>query len=119
MDRDAFWFFKCTQHIHAFDESSSEAFSGKFVVVYIDDICNPSKESHLQYLKDALDVLKGEKLHANTKECGFFIDSLLFLGYVVSVERIKVDNIKVEAIRSCLISKTVREVYSFHGLASF
>ncbi|RVW56200.1 hypothetical protein CK203_116387 [Vitis vinifera] len=82
MDRDAFWFFKCTQHIHAFDESSSEAFSGKFVVVYIDDICNPSKESHLQYLKDALDVLKGEKLHANTKECGFFIDSLLFLGYV-------------------------------------
>ena len=34
------------------------------------------------------------------KKYKFFIDSLLFLGYIVSAEGIKVDNSKVKAIRS-------------------
>ncbi|RVW78777.1 Retrovirus-related Pol polyprotein from transposon 297 [Vitis vinifera] len=40
-------------------------------------------------------------------------------GYIVSAEGIKVDDSKVEAIRSWPIPKTVGEVRSFHGLTSF
>ena len=77
-------------------------FIGKFVMVCFEDILIYSsfKESHLQHLKEVLDVLKREKLHTNMKKYKFFIDSLLFLGYIVSVEGIKVDNSKVKAIRS-------------------
>ena len=77
-------------------------FIGKFVVVCFEDILiySSSKESHLQHLKEVLDVLKREKLHTNMKKYKFFIDSLLFLGYIVSAEGIKVDNSKVKAIRS-------------------
>ena len=77
-------------------------FIGKFVVVYFDDILiySPSKESHLQHRKEVLEILKREKVHANMKKCKFFTDSLLFLGYIVGAEEIKVNDSKVEAIRS-------------------
>ena len=46
-------------------------------------------------------------------------NSLLFLSYVVSSERIKVDGEKVKAIREWLTPKNVSDVRSFHGLATF
>ena len=46
-------------------------------------------------------------------------DSLLFLGYVVSSEGIKVDEDKVKAIREWPTPKNMSDVMSFHGLATF
>ena len=104
-----------------FDESNSKTIHRNFVVVYFDDILiySPSKESHLQHRKEVLEILKREKLHVNIKKCRFFTNSSLFLGYIVSAEGIKVDVSKIEAIRSWPIPKTVGEMCSFHGLASF
>ena len=46
-------------------------------------------------------------------------DSLLFLGYVVSSEGIKVDEDKVKAIREWPTLKNVNDIKSFRGLATF
>ena len=46
-------------------------------------------------------------------------DSLLFLGYVVSSEGIKVDKEKVKAIREWPTPKNVSDVRSFHELQPF
>ncbi|KAJ8762565.1 hypothetical protein K2173_008004 [Erythroxylum novogranatense] len=46
-------------------------------------------------------------------------DQLLFLGFVVSGAGIKVDEEKVRAIKEWPTPSTVREVRSFHGLATF
>jgi hypothetical protein len=43
----------------------------------------------------------------------------VFLGYVVIVQGIEIDEEKVKDIRDWPTSKSVSEVRSFHGLASF
>ena len=43
----------------------------------------------------------------------------MFLGYVVSAKRIKVDEEKVKAIKEWPTPKSITEVRNFHGLDSF
>ena len=47
------------------------------------------------------------------------VDKLEFLGFIISVEGVEVDPIKVQAIVSWPIPKTLTEIRSFHGLATF
>ena len=49
----------------------------------------------------------------------FCTRELVFLGYVVSAQGIRVDESKIKAINEWLIPKNVGEVRRFHGLASF
>ena len=96
-------------------------FLGKFVVVYFDDILIYSKsyEEHLEYVKAVLDVLRKERLYANFKKCNFCTNELVFLGFVISAQGMRVDKQKVKAIHEWPTPKSVGEVRSFHGLAGF
>ncbi|WZY72224.1 hypothetical protein YC2023_004464 [Brassica napus] len=97
------------------------SFIGIFVVVYFDDILVYSKSfnDHIEHLRAVLDVLRKESLFANLKKCTFGTDHLVFLGFIVGADGVKVDPEKVRAIREWPIPKTVSEVRSFHGLAGF
>lgn len=96
-------------------------FIGRFVVVYFDDILvfSKSEEQHLEHLHQIFSTLREQKLYANLKKCKFFSDNLVFLGYVVSKEGIKMDPSKVAAILDWPTPKSLHEIRSFHGLASF
>ncbi|XP_074318118.1 uncharacterized protein LOC141654909 [Silene latifolia] len=98
-----------------------KAFLGKFVVVYLDDILIYSQnlEEHLKHLRLVFETLRKQKLYGKREKCCFLEEKVLFLGYVVSGEGVEVDQSKVEAIRSWPTPKTVTEVRSFLGLASF
>lgn len=96
-------------------------FIGKFVVVYFDDILifSQSLGDHKDHLRQVLQVLRTQEFYAAKHKCEFGVSQVLFLGYVVSDQGLSVDTSKIEAIRSWPIPRTISEVRSFHGLASF
>jgi hypothetical protein len=92
-----------------------------FVVVYFDDILIYSKSliEHLHRLRVVFDALRAACLFDNLKKCTFCIERVSFLGYVVTLQGIEVDEAKVQVIRSWPTPMTVTQVQSFHGLAGF
>ncbi|XP_074278018.1 uncharacterized protein LOC141601622 [Silene latifolia] len=93
----------------------------KSVVVYLDDILvySQSKEDHFKHLRKVFETLRGQKLYGKKEKCSFLVESVIFLGYVVSKDGVSVDQSKIEAIKSWPTPKSITEVRSFQGLASF
>ncbi|GJX68811.1 transposon ty3-I gag-pol polyprotein [Tanacetum coccineum] len=96
-------------------------FIGKFLVVYFDDILiySNTEDEHLNHLREVLKVLQEHQLFVNLKKCSFMTHKLLFLGFVVSVDGIHVDDEKIKVIQEWPTPQTIGDVRSFHGLATF
>ena len=63
--------------------------------------------------------MREEKLLINLKKCSFVKKELVYLGFVVSAEGLKMEPKKVKAILEWHTSRSATKVRSFHGLASF
>ena len=96
-------------------------FIGKFVIVYLDDILvfSKTKEENLRHLTLVMRRLQQEKLLINLKKLSFIKTKLIYLGFVISSNELKMDPEKVKEIREWLSPKNIFEVRSSHGLSSF
>ncbi|WRX09990.1 Reverse transcriptase domain - like 10 [Theobroma cacao] len=108
----------------AFMDSMNRVFKpylDKFVVVFIDDILiySKSREEHEQHLKIVLQILREHRLYAKFSKCEFWLESVAFLGHVVSKDGIQVDSKKIEAVEKWPRPTSVTEIRSFVGLAGY
>ena len=91
------------------------------MIVFIDDILiySGSGEEHAEHLRIILQTLREHRLYAKLSKCQFWLDSVAFLGHIVSAEGVSVDPQKVEAILNWKPSTSVTEIRSFLGLAGY
>jgi hypothetical protein len=75
-------------------------FIGKFIIVYIDDILtfSKTKAEQLKHLAAMMKRLQQEKLILNMKKSSFMRTKLIYLGFVISSNELKMDPEKVNAI---------------------
>ncbi|TYK15231.1 putative Retrotransposon protein [Cucumis melo var. makuwa] len=87
----------------------------RFVIVLIDDILvySGSKEKHAEHLRIVLQTPRDRELYAKFSKCDFWLDRVVFLGHVVSVEGICVDPQKTEAVDKWKRPTSVTEIRNF------
>lgn len=93
----------------------------KFVLVFIDDILIYSKSEleHEKHLRIILEMLRTEKLYVKFSKCEFWLSEVSFLGHIVSIDGIKVNPAKVQAVRDWKTPTSPSEIQSFLGLAGY
>jgi deoxyuridine 5'-triphosphate nucleotidohydrolase len=91
------------------------------VFVYLDDIqvYSRSFDDHLIHLQQALDRIREAGLKLKLKKCEFGKREVAFLGYRTGINGLTTDPDKVQRILQCPAPTNIKELRSFHGLASY
>ncbi|KAJ9528812.1 hypothetical protein QJQ45_000053 [Haematococcus lacustris] len=92
-----------------------------FVLVYLDDILVFSKSAadHERHLHLTLSLLRQHQLCANLAKCAFWLDTVDFLGHVVSAAGIQPDPTKVKAVLDWPAPQDKHQLRSFLGTANY
>ena len=74
----------------------------KFILVFFDDILiySASWSSHLEHVKQALEVLKQQQFFIKISKCNFAQQELEYLGHIITCDGVKMDERKVAAMGS-------------------
>jgi hypothetical protein len=84
-------------------------FIGKFFIVYLDDILifSNTEAEHLKHLATVMKRLQQEKLLINMKKSSFMRTKLIYLGFLISTNELKMDPEKVNTIKNWPSPKSV------------
>ena len=107
-----------------FERLMGQVLSGlqwEVAILYLDDVIVHSKDfdRHLDRLIKVFGRIREARLKLKPSKCRFFQRKVSFLGHVVSEEGIKTDPVKIECVKTWPGPKTVKQVRSFLGLASY
>ena len=93
-----------------------------FVIVYLDNILIYTKDAgqaHVNAVHWLLNKLRKHNLFLNLKKCRFHKDEIRFLGYFVSVQRVRMEENQIEGMKNWLEPKSMRDIQVFLGFANF
>jgi hypothetical protein len=91
------------------------------VVIYLDDILifSKSQEDHERDVREVLRRLAANQLFCKLSKCSFHVDTVDYLGLVISPKGISMEEKKVQAIKEWPIPQNVKQIQSFLGFANF
>ena len=84
-----------------------------FVLFYLDDIFIYNKDpgqAHVNAVQWVLKDLRKNSLFANLKKCHFHKDKVCFLGYVVSVQEVQMEEEKIEVVKNWPKPKSIHDI---------
>lgn len=118
-------FFGLTGSPSTFQAMMNEIFKdlivkGK-VAIYLDDILiyTNDLEEHRAIVKEVLRRLEEHDLFLKPEKCEFEKPEVEYLGLIISHNCVKMDPVKVKAIKEWPVPKNVKEVQQFRGFANF
>ena len=93
----------------------------EILIVYLDDVIVFSQDirTHLKRLEMVFRKLQEHGLKIEAKKCQFFRPKVTYLGHVVSAEGVATDPAKTEAVTNWPKPKTLKDLRSFLGFASY
>ena len=83
------------------------------VIVYLDDIFIYTKnkgEDHIQAVRWVLNQLQKFLLYANWKKFWFYQEKIQFLGYIMSLQDICIEDEKIKVVKQWSEPKSVRDI---------
>ena len=91
------------------------------VAVYLDDILifNSDLAEHQTIVKDVLKQLQDNDLYLRPEKCEFEKTEVEYLGLLISEGMVRMDPVKVTAVKDWATPKSVRDVRGFLGFANF
>jgi hypothetical protein len=95
--------------------------SGKFIVVYLDDVTlfSRSNDEHLRHLRRVFDKCRRFGISLNPKKSLFGLEEGKLLGHIISKNRIKIDHNRIQAIQKLEHPRNLKELQSFIGRINF
>jgi hypothetical protein len=92
-----------------------------FCQVYLDDILiySRTRREHEQHIRAVLQALRENQLYAKPSKCEFFKTEVVYLGFIVGADGVKMDPAKIKTIVEWQPPKNVTDVKSFTGFAGF
>ena len=73
----------------------------------------------MQHIDEVLSIVDKNSLYAKLSKCEFGMEEILYLGHKISAQGVRVDEEKIEAIRSWPRPKTLTQLRGFLGLCSY
>jgi hypothetical protein len=72
-----------------------------FVVAYLDNILifSRNKVEHIDHIKLVLQALDQAELRLKPKKCKFHKEEVKFLGFTVSIHRVKISKSKIKVVK--------------------
>jgi hypothetical protein len=93
----------------------------KFLIAFVDDllIYSENELEHQAHVKFVLERLRKAGLQAAIHKCEFHVKTTRYLGFIITLEGIKVDPAKIDIILKWMTPRTVRGVQLFLGFCNF
>ena len=104
-----------------FQRILNKVLEGLICFCYIDDIIifSKTKEENLERLKFVVDRLRKANLKLQTAKCKFLVETIKFLGHILSENGLEMEEEKVKAIKKFPIPETIRKVQSFLAVCNY
>ncbi|XP_042032481.1 uncharacterized protein LOC121779227 [Salvia splendens] len=96
-------------------------FLRQFVIVFFDDILiySPTLPAHVRHLNEVLSILRANQFFVKLSKCTFACTTVEYLGHIIADGHLKADSTKIDAMMSCPVPTTVKQLRGFLGLTGY